>query len=237
MTLPVLRMTLPVLRMMPPVLRMMPPVLRMMLPVLRMMLPVLRMMLPVLRTLHRSAAAINRATEQWRSPVLFGFVAAAALWTIWFFTHPPCTMARAAAGDCHPGALARYINHEIMAQCLLVGMAAATLKGGYDQLMLNRERKRADEAEERVKLERQRLEDERKRTDERIDAMHAEMRAERQENRAALREERERNQAAQQEMLARIAENQSILTQMLQQRQNGDRDGGNGNDNDAPSAS
>ena len=212
MMLPVvLRMMLPILRMMLPVLRMMLPVLRMMLPVLRMILPVLRMMLRVLRTLRRSAAAVNRATEQWRGPVLFGFVAAASLWTIWFFTHPPCTIARAAAGDCHPGALARYINHEIMAQCLLVGMAAATLKGGYDQLMLNRERKRADAAEERVKLERQRLEDERKRTDERIDAMHAEMRAERQA------------------MMAHIIN----LTEMLQQRQNGDRE--NGNVNDAPS--
>ena len=221
----VLRMMLPVLRMTLPVLRMMLPVLRMMLPVLRMMLPVLRMMLPVLRTLRRIAAAVNRATEQWRGPVLFGFVAAASLWTIWFFTHPPCTIALAAAGDCHPGVLARYINHEIMAQCLLVGMAAATLKGGYDQLMLNRERKRADEAEERVKLERQRLEDERKRSDERIaeerqrsderiDAIHAEMREDRQQ------------------MMAHIMN----LTQMLQQRQNGHRDDDSGNDNDASSA-
>ena len=174
-----------------------------------------RVLRRALRVLRRSAAAVNRATEQWRGPVLFGFVAAASLWTIWFFTHPPCTIEKAAAGDCHPGTLARYINHEIMAQCLLVGMAAATLKGGYDQLMLNRERKRADEAEERVKLERQRLEDERKRTDERIDALHAEMRAERQE------------------MMAHIVN----LTQMLQQRQNGDRDHDSGNDNDAPSAS
>lgn len=37
----------------------------------------------------------------------------------------------------------------------------------------------------------------------------------------------QQNQAAQQEMLARIAENQSILARMLQQRQNGG-DNGNG---------
>ena len=200
------------------VLRMLRRALRMMLPVLRMMLlPIMRMMLPVLRTVRRRAAAVNRATEQWRGPVLFGFVAAAALWTIWFFTHPPCTIALAAAGDCHPGILARYINHEIMAQCLLVGMAAATLKGGYDQLMLNRERKRADEAEERVKLERQRLEDERKRSDEerrrneeRMDAIYAEMRADRQQWQAALREERQQRQAM-----------MDTFTQLLSGRQNG----------------
>ena len=223
--------------MMLPILRMMMPVLRMLRRALRMTLPVLRMLLRVLRTLRRSVAAVNRATEQWRGPVLFGFVAAAALWTIWFFTHPPCTIALAAAGDCHPGALARYINHEIMAQCLLVGMAAATLKGGYDQLMLNRERKRADEAEERVKLERQRLEDERKRSDERIVE-------ERQRSEERMAEERQRSDERidaihaemredRQQMMAHIMN----LTQMLQQRQNGDRDGGIGNDNDAPSAS
>ena len=191
----------------------------------------LQMLRRVLRTLRRIAAALNRATEQWRGPVIFGIVPAAALWTIWFFTHPPCTIEKAAAGACHPGALARYINHEIMAQCLLVGMAGATLKGGYDQLMLNRERKRADAAEERLKLERQRHDEERKRDSERIDALHAELRVERQQNQAIQQE----NQAAQQELLARMAENQSILTQMLQQRQNGHRD--DDSDSNAPSAS
>ena len=216
-------MMMPLWRMMLPVLRMLRRALRMMLPVLRMILPVLRMMLRALRTLRRIAAAANRATEQWRGPVLFGFVAAAALWTIWFFTHPPCTMARAAAGDCHPGALARYINHEIMAQCLLVGMAAATLKGGYDQLMLNRERKRADEAEERVKLERQRLEDERKRSDEerrrneeRMDAIYAEMRADRQQWQAALHEERQQRQS---ELREERQQRQAMLSEERQQRQ------------------
>ena len=160
--------------------------------------------------------------------MLFGIVPAVALWTIWFFTHPPCTIEKAAAGDCNPGVLARYINHEIMAQCLLVGMAGATLKGGYDQLMLNRERKRADEAEERVKLERQRLDEERqlrdedrqrneeriveerRRSDARIDAMYAEMREDRQQWQAELREERQQRQAM-----------QDTLTQLLSERQNG----------------
>ena len=182
----------------------------MLLRVFRMMMYALRMMLPAWRALRRIAAAVNRATEQWRGPVIFGIVPAAALWTIWFFTHPPCTIEKAAAGACHPGALARYINHEIMAQCLLVGMAGATLKGGYDQLMLNRERKRADEAEERVKLERQRLDEERQRNDQRIDALYAEMREERQQWQAELREERQQRQAM-----------QDTLTQLLSERQNG----------------
>ena len=99
--------------------------------------------------------------------------------------------------------------------------------------MLNRERKRADEAEERLNQMRQLYE-------KRLDEVYAELREERQQNQAELRaerqqrqaelqEERQQNQTVQQEMLARIAENQSILIRMLQQRQNG---GGN----DHPSA-
>ena len=181
-----------------------------------------------LQAWRRIAAGCNRATEQWRGPVSFGFVAAAALWTIWFLTNPPCTIERAAAGACHPGVLARYINHEIMAQCLLVGMAATTLKGGYDQIMLNRERKRADEAEERLKLERkrhdeerQRNDEERQRNDERIEALYAELREERQQSQTELREERQQRQAELQEERRQRQAMLDTITQLLSERHNG----------------
>ena len=234
-----LRMMRHALLMMLPVWQMMRHALLMMLPVWRMMRHALRTMRPVWQTVRRIAAAVNRATEQWRGPVLFGFVAAAALWIVWFFTNPPCTIDKAAAGACHPGTLARYINHEIMAHCLLVGMAAATLKGGYDQLMLNRERKRADEAEERVKLERQRLDEERqlrdedrqrneeriveerRRSDARIDAMRAEMREDRQQWQAELHEERQQRQAELREERQQRQAMMDTFTQLLSGHQNG----------------
>ena len=171
--------------------------------------------------LRNGAAGLGAATERWRGPVAFGISAAAALWAVWYFTKAPCTMTAADAGQCHPGALAGYINHQIMAQCMLVGMAAATLKGGYNEIMLNRERKRADAAEERLAEERkrndERITEERKRNDERITE-------ERKRNDALLEEfhaERIQNRAAQQEILSRIADTQAILVQLLQQRQNG----------------
>ena len=99
--------------------------------------------------------------------------------------------------------------------------------------MLNRERKRADEAEERLNLARQQYEERLAAERQRHDALLAELREERRQRQAEMREERrqnraaqQQNQAVQQEMLARIAENQSILTRMLQQRQNGDGDNG-----------
>lgn len=192
------------------------------------------------------AGRVNRATERWRGPVAAGCIAAVILWLIWYFTRPPCTMASAAQGMCHPGVVAQYINHQIAAQCMLVGMAATTLKGGYDQLMLNRERKRADEAEER-------LAEERRRNDERMETLYAELREERQQSLAIQRQYQAAQQqqyqaaqqqyqaaqeqyqavqqqnyaiqqqmlAAQQETLNRIVETQSLLLQMLQRRQNG----------------
>ena len=76
--------------------------------------------------------------------------------------------------------------------------------------MLNRERKRADDAEERLAEERkrsdERLAEERKRNDALLEEFHA---------------ERIQNRAAQQEILSRIADTQAILVQLLQQRQNG----------------
>ena len=90
--------------------------------------------------------------------------------------------------------------------------------------MLNRERKRADAAEERLAEERKRIDEqmglmteERKRNDERLSE-------ERKRNDALLEEfhaERIQNQAAQQEILSRIADTQAILVQLQQQRQNG----------------
>ena len=159
------------------------------------------------------AGRIGRATERWRGPVAAGLIAAAALWAVWYFTKVPCTIESAAAGKCNPGLLARYINHQIMAQCLLVGMAAATLKGGYNEIMLNRERKRADAAEERLAEERKRM-----------DELYAEIRAELQQSRAERQQnlaERQQNLAVQQAMMDTLAQMNSTLAQLLQQRQNG----------------
>ena len=106
--------------------------------------------------------------------------------------------------------MARFINHQIMAQCLGLGFASATLKGGYDVIMLNRERKRADEAEARVEQERQRREEEHKR----IDALFEELRQER-------REERQQNAATQQALLETMSQINLTLARLLEQQQNG----------------
>ena len=144
-------------------------------------------------------ASVGVATQTWRWPAALGLGAAVLLWVVWYFTKSPCTMDNANAGLCNAGFVARFINHQILAQCILLGLAVAAVKGGYDEIMVSRERKRADDAEAR-------LEEERKR----VDALYAELEAER----ALERAER-------QAVLNNLVQINNALTQLLAERQNG----------------
>ncbi len=167
---------------------------------------------------------LDEATENWRVPVTLGIVTAAALWAVWFSTKVPCTIENAREGLCNAGSIARFINHQIMAQCLGLGFASATLKGGYDVIMLNRERRRADEAEARAEQERRRVEEERQRVDALLEEVRQEQREERQEQREERqeqREERQRNAATQQALLETMAQINQTLVRLLERQENG----------------
>ena len=160
---------------------------------------------------------LDEATENWRVPVALGIVTAAALWAVWFFTKAPCTIDNAREGLCNAGSIARFINHQIMSQCLGLGFASVTLKGGYDVIMLNRERRRADEAEARA-------EQERRRVDALLEEVRQEQREERQEQREERqeqREERQRNAATQQALLETMAQINQTLVRLLERQENG----------------
>ena len=168
----------------------------------------------VVRAFRSWMGGIDEATETWRGPVTVGVGTAIALWVVWYFTKASCTMENAREGLCNASNLANFINHQIMAQCLALGLGSATLKGGYNAIMLSRERKRADAAEQRLEEERKRstqqVEEERKRSTQqvederkRIDAMLEEHRAERQV------------------MLSTMAEISNTLARLLARQQNG----------------
>ena len=163
-----------------------------------------------MRALRRQVAGIGGATQAWRWPVVLGVGAAALLWVVWYFTVTPCTMDRADDGMCNPGITARFINHQILAQCILLSLPVAAVKGGYDEIMVSRERKRADAAEQRAEEAEERLRQERKRTDELIDDL-----------RAAIRMEREARQAESQAMINTMGEISSTMAQLLARQQNG----------------
>ena len=151
-------------------------------------------------------AGIGETTESWRGPAALDLSAAVLLWVVWYFTATPCTMARGDAGLCNSGIVARYINHQILAQCILLGLAVAAAKGGYNEIMLNRERKRTED-------ERRRAEDERKRAD----AAEARLEEERKRMDALFEEHR----AERQTMVATMAQINDTLVQLLARQRNG----------------
>lgn len=86
----------------------------------------------------------------WRAPGVAGFIGTAGSWTVWYYSKVPCIAEAAMAGLCNPGVLASYITLPALTSCLGIGAGFATLTGGYNIVMLNKERQRADDAEERA---------------------------------------------------------------------------------------
>ena len=121
----------------------------------------------MLRTLRNLPAYVSRATETGRGLVTLGLIPVLALWLVWYITKAPCTIENAQAGICNTGTLAGFINHQILGQCILLGIAVAATVGGYKEIMVSRERKRADVAEQRLAEVQEELRQERKHREER----------------------------------------------------------------------
>lgn len=154
--------------------------------------------------------------SDWAVPICMGLATGVAVWLVWYFTKPQCTVTAAAV--CNLGVIAHFINVEILLKSGGAALAVGALKGGYDRYImrnmlnqerdmlnqereaLNREREARHLAEQQLaderKLvadERKRVADERKRADETIQ-MVTELVNE-------FREERRQNAATQQAML------------------------------------
>ena len=160
--------------------------------------------------------------SDWAGPIALGLIAAAVVWTVWYFTKAPCTTAAAANGVCNPGVIARYIDVEILLKFGGAALAVGALKGGYDRYMmrrmLNEERELRLQAEQQLAYERKQLADERKRVDETIQ-MVAELVSEFRADIQQAADERRQNAATQQALLDAIVR--------LAQRDNGNGHAGN----------
>lgn len=166
----------------------------------------------------------QEATVFWRAPVIAGVATGLGSWLVWYFTKVPCIMENAVAGLCNPGVLANYINLPALASCLAIGGGFATFTGGYNIIMLNRERQRADEAEARLQSARDRY-------DRLMDELQNELREERRqvaeerrqadEDRRQANEDRRQYATTQQAMMTALAEISATLARLVEQQQNG----------------
>ena len=160
-------------------------------------------------------------TAFWRAPVIAGVVTGVGAWLVWYFTKVPCIMENAAAGLCNPGVLASYINLPALASCLAIGGGFATFAGGYNIIMLNKERQRADDAEARLQAERERNDQEREHQREQYERLLNEFLEERRQS----NEDRRQYVATQQAMMNTLAEISATLARLAEQ-QNGHRANG-----------
>ncbi|MYC32164.1 MAG: hypothetical protein F4X64_03185 [Chloroflexi bacterium] len=167
---------------------------------------------------------VREAVLFWRAPAIAGSVTALGAWAVWYFTKVPCIMENALAGLCNPSVLASYINLPALASCLAIGGGFATATGGYNFIMLNRERQRADDAEARLQAERERNDQRQARMEERYERLLDELEDERRqanEERRQANEDRRQATAAQQAMMNTLVEIGAAITRLAEQQQNG----------------
>ncbi len=159
--------------------------------------------------------------SDWAVPICMGLATGVAVWLVWYFTKPLCTVAAAANAVCNLGVIAHFINVEILLKSGGAALAVGALKGGYDRYMmrrmLNEERELRLQAEQQLADERKRAADERKRVDETIQ-MVAELVSEFREERRQAAEERQLSVATQQALLDAVVR--------LSQQGNGRSDNG-----------
>ena len=155
------------------------------------------------QAIRRFWDALGYDADFWRGPVILGAALAGLTWLVWYFTKVSCTFDNAVNGFCNPSVLAGDINVDIMSRCTAAWLGATTLTGGINAIMLNRERERTQEANRRA-------DEERKRADERIEALMNE-----------LREERRLAAEERQVMMSTIAELTGAIAELRRQSNGG----------------
>lgn len=184
--------------------------------------------------------------SDWAVPICMGLATWVAVWLVWYFTKPQCTVAAAADAVCNLAVIAHFINVEILLKSGGAALAVGALKGGYDRYImrnmlnqeretlnreretLNREREALNREREARHLAEQQLADERKRADEAqavLTEMFNELREEiRQQAERRQREEDERRE----ERRLFVATQQALLDTItrMNERSNGRSDNG-----------
>ena len=150
-------------------------------------------------------------------PVAAGLAALVVTWVIWYFTGNRCSQELAATTGCNASAVAAFINPTLLKDILTNSAIAATGGGIWSYIMITRER-RAREAAEQARqtaeqakeAAEQALTQERQRGEERVEE-------ERRRAEERVEEERRRAEEERNRLIAEIER----LTRRLDNQQNG----------------
>ena len=113
--------------------------------------------------MNQNISAFQDFREIATLPVAAGLAALVVTWTIWYFTGNRCTEELAAATGCNASTVAAFINPALLKDIVTNSAIAATGGGLWSYIMISRERRAREEAEQALAHERQRAEEERNR--------------------------------------------------------------------------
>lgn len=116
--------------------------------------------------MNQNISAFQDFREVATLPVAAGLAALAVTWAVWYFTGNRCTEELAAATGCNASAAAAFINPALLKDILTNSAIAATGGGIWSYIMISRERRAREAAEQALSEERQRSEEERQRAEE-----------------------------------------------------------------------
>ena len=129
--------------------------------------------------LNQNISAFQDFREIATIPVSAGLAALVVTWTIWYFTGNQCTEQLAAATGCNASAVASLINPALLKDIIANSAIAATGGGVWSYIMISRERRAREAAEQALAEERQRtaerIEEERRRAEEERNRLLAEI--------------------------------------------------------------
>ena len=113
--------------------------------------------------MNQSMSALQDMREIATLPVAAALAALAVTWVVWYFTGNRCSEELAAATGCNASAAAAFINPALLKDIVTNSAIAATGGGIWSYIMITRERRAREAAEQALAQERQRAEEERNR--------------------------------------------------------------------------
>ena len=143
-------------------------------------------------------------------PVAAGLAALAVTWAVWYFTGNRCSEELAVATGCNASTAAAFINPALLKDILTNSAIAATGGGIWSYIMITRERRAREAAEQARDAAEQALAQERERAEERVEEERRRAEERVEEERRRANEDRNRLLAEIERLTRRLDNEQGV---------------------------